>query len=70
MQTQNAAKDRLAFCLAGAILGDYTRSDFDFLPEAEHTRKDGTTSNTSLKFVNFSTGLVDIEGADDDEFGV
>ena len=34
------------------------------------TTKNGATSNTSLEFVHFCTGLVDVEGTDDDEAGV
>jgi len=37
------------------------------LAEAKNTSKDGSSSDTAFKFVDFCSGFVDIEGADDDE---
>ena len=69
MQRHDLAKDRLALVPALAILRHNTRPDLDLLDKAQDTLEDRASRDTTLELVNLGTGLVDIEGADNDEAG-
>ncbi len=56
--------------LALGVFAHDTWTYFDLLAKPKSTRQDGTTGNATLEFVDFGTGFVDIEGTDDDQFGV
>jgi hypothetical protein len=70
MERHNPAINRLALIPALVILRHDTWPDLNFQPNSQNTLEDGTTSDTSLELVNLGSGLVDIEGTDDDEAGV
>lgn len=70
MQRYNPTEDWLALVLALCVFAHDTWANFNLLAESKSTGQDGTTSNTTLEFVDFGTGFVDIEGTDDDQFGV
>lgn len=69
-QRDDSREDGLALDLALAVLGDDARADLDLVAELQHTGQDGATGDTALELVNLGTGLVDVEGADDDHVGL
>ena len=69
MQGDDAREDGLAAITALRVLGDDARTDLDLLAEAQDTRQDRPTGDTTLELVDLSTGLVDVEGSDNDEAG-
>lgn len=50
-------------------LGHDTGSDLDLVVDSEDTLKDGPTGNAALQVGHVLTGLVDVEGTDDDHAG-
>lgn len=70
VQRDDATEDRLALVPALRILGDDAGTDLDLHAEAQDTRQDRATSDTTLELVDLGTGLVDVEGTDDDEPGI
>lgn len=70
VQRHDAAEDGLALIPARTVLRHDPRADLDLLAEAEDTGEDGATSDAAFELVDFSTGLVDVEGTDNDEAGV
>ncbi|OSS54826.1 hypothetical protein B5807_01369 [Epicoccum nigrum] len=69
-QRDDSREDGLALDLALAVLGHDAGPDLDLVAQLQHTSQDGTTSNTALQLVNLGTGLVDVEGSDDDHVGL
>ena len=65
-QGDDAREDGATLDLAVLVLGDETGTDLDLVVELEHTGQDGATSDTTLEVLDLGTGLVDVEGTDDD----
>lgn len=70
VEGNDSAEDGSALEVALVVTGDDTRTDLDLVAELEDTVEDGTTGNTTLELVDLGTGLVDIEGTNDDHLGV
>jgi len=70
MQRHNPAEDRLALVAASAVLRDDSRSDLNFLSDAEDTRQDRTTRYTTLQVIHFRARFVHVERTDDDQPGI
>ena len=70
VEGDDAAEDGLA--LEGALLvaGDDAGADLDLVAELEDTVEDTATGDTALELVDLGTGLVDVEGSDDDHVRV
>jgi hypothetical protein len=61
-QRNDARIDRSALYVALSILSDDTRADLNLITDPENTLNDGTTSNATLKLINFRTRTVNVEG--------
>lgn len=62
--------DGAALDLAVLILSDQTGTDLDLVVQLQHTRQDRATGHTALELLDLRTGLVDVEGPDDDHVGM
>ena len=68
-ERNDSAEDGLALDLALLVLADDTGPDLNLITKLQHTSEDGTTGNTTLELLDLSTGLVDIEGSNDNHVG-
>ena len=69
MQTHDPTKNRFAYDLPLLIFLYDAWSDLDTHAERKDTSEDGPARDAAFELVDFGTGLVDVEGADDDETG-
>lgn len=65
-QRHHPGVDGLRLDLALLVLGDDTWPDLDLVAELENTSENRTTGNTTLQLLDLGSGLVDVEGTDDD----
>lgn len=65
VERYNTREDGSALNGALVIASNDTGADFDLIAKLDDTVQNRTTSNTALEVINLSTGLVDIEGSDD-----
>ena len=70
VQRHDTREDGLAPIAALRVLGDDTRADLHLLAEAEDPSEDGPTGHAALELVDLRTGLVHVEGTDDDQAGI
>lgn len=68
IQRQNSAEDTLALVPSLRVLSNDTRSDLYLHTQAEDTSEQRSTGDTTFQLVDLGSGLVDVEGSDDDEF--
>lgn len=61
VEGNDSAEDGSALESTVVVTRDDTRADFDFVAQLDDTMQNGTTSNTTLKVINLSTRLVNIE---------
>ena len=70
MQRHDPGENGFAPVATLGILGDDSRANFNFLPEAQDTGEDRTASNTALELFDLRTGLVDVERTNDNKLRV
>lgn len=70
VEGDDSAEDGSALEGTLVVSRDNTGTDLNLVTELEDTVQNRATSDTSLEVVNFGTGLVDVEGSNDDHVGV
>lgn len=70
VERNDSAEDGGTLEGTAVITGHDTRSDLNLVTQLDNTVKDRTTSNTTLEVIDLSTGLVDVEGSNDDHVRV
>lgn len=64
-QRNHPGVDGLALNLSALVFRHDTGTDLNLVAEFQHTSQDTATGDTTLELLNLSTGLVDVEGTDD-----
>ena len=70
MQAHNPAEDGLALVSARTVLCHDPRPNLNLLTDPQDAREYGPAGDAALELMHLGTGLVDVEGADDDETGI
>lgn len=67
VQTDDATHDRFALVLPFLVSCHDTRPYLYLLTDTKYTHQNRAARHTSLELIDFAPGLVDIEGANDDQ---
>ena len=66
VERNDSAEDGRALEVTLVVTGNDTWTNLDLVTELEKAVKNRTTGNTTLKFLDLSTGLINVEGTDND----